>query len=1256
MEMLNVDTEAEIRDKLLDDIEHFNVECEGNYKNYIGIFTNFLDEYRDNLLELDKLMKQQVQIMSASQFINTNNVGSGVSIGSVSLNGSRGTYGNLDLSRDYMQEALDAAASGDLDKAMALLDMRNEKVDIQHGWDRGTNADLAYERVMNAYNSRGYAEGIENGPVEETGLAMLHGTPSSPEYVLNTEQAGQLLENLATTDFSEDTRGTATVSQADESTATTGVTGNARTELEGINKIISQISALINHEALTNSNLTQIAEILRNMNETNNLIQQIVASDVEKDEARYAEFKELLAEYYDSLIPYLDGFNEKLDTGNATLNSLLDAINEGIASLNDLLGNMMNEINSLGSQIGGSGLGLGSGSSGGSSSSNSGYKYYYSDDYLQDAIDRANSGDWEGAMESLWNRDNKIHHTGEDYGTNSSQAQDLIDSIFNGRSYAEGIENGAVTETGPAMLHGTEQNPEYVLNSDQAGQLLENMATTDMSETGEGERRGTQTVSTMDEGSATTGVTGNARTTLEGINKLISQVSAMINAQSLTNSSLIQITEILRMLNENQAILQELIKQDYTADQAHYDALMEWLNEQVNGLLEYLDGYNERLDNGLTKLDDILAGINQGIEAINGLIGEIQGLASSVASMGSMGGSSGGSLGGGGSSGGSSKGFDFSKDYLQLAIDSAKRGDIAAMNQALQDRNYKVSVTGQNYGTNSSAARQEAESYLKGYAGGLDEGPVTETGPAMLHGTPSEPEYVLSNDQAYNMLDNLTSATTTGEEATEVVDDTLATGGIETGTEGAEVEGVEGEGEGESKEGEGKDERGESKKGKSKGKDTLLDEAGTSQNGAATTTLQGINKIITQISALINQQSLTNSQLIQANTLIQMLMELITTIQAVQNQEVETNAQRYEEYMEIVNGFIETWIETLTTMGERHDMTNEYLLNMLDLLTQQIELLNSITQTLDGGFSGKWSGYKSGDFSGDFNGSSGAGGEGFGGEEDEWGYGGGGGASRPDKADYQTGWYDSGTDYLAKAIEMAQQGKTDEAYEALLRRSYKILDTGDNNGTTQAQAVQQIKNILASGGYNTESSLGDSAVYDADRYMSDLADYNASLSSGSSSSSGGGGRRPNYGGYDSKDDFDNAIHDAFDKASSSGQNVSIGNSGLYIDASKINKSKSYASGIENGPVTYTGMAMLHGSPSNPEFVLNSDQAYNILRNMATSKATEFETEGGSEGDTNYIVQGDIVLKTDTDPGKFWQEVSRSMSRRWNTNKNNRRGK
>jgi hypothetical protein len=44
---------------------------------------------------------------------------------------------------------------------------------------------------------------------------------------------------------------------------------------------------------------------------------------------------------------------------------------------------------------------------------------------------------------------------------------------------------------------------------------------------------------------------------------------------------------------------------------------------------------------------------------------------------------------------------------------------------------------------------------------------------------------------------------------------------------------------------------------------------------------------------------------------------------------------------------------------------------------------------------------------------------------------------------------------------------------------------------------------------------------------------------------------------------------------------------------------SYSSGIENGPVTYTGLAMLHGSPSSPEYVLNSEQAGTLLKNLAT---------------------------------------------------------
>lgn len=56
--------------------------------------------------------------------------------------------------------------------------------------------------------------------------------------------------------------------------------------------------------------------------------------------------------------------------------------------------------------------------------------------------------------------------------------------------------------------------------------------------------------------------------------------------------------------------------------------------------------------------------------------------------------------------------------------------------------------------------------------------------------------------------------------------------------------------------------------------------------------------------------------------------------------------------------------------------------------------------------------------------------------------------------------------------------------------------------------------------------------------------------------------------------------------------------------------------------------------------------------MATANATEFETEGnGSEG-TSYILYGDVNLKTDTSPAKFWTEISRSMQSRWNTSKHN----
>jgi hypothetical protein len=66
--------------------------------------------------------------------------------------------------------------------------------DTLDGWysindDKVVQSGAGYVVKMGAtrYNLPGYSSGIENGPVTYTGLAMLHGSPSNPEYVLNSE-------------------------------------------------------------------------------------------------------------------------------------------------------------------------------------------------------------------------------------------------------------------------------------------------------------------------------------------------------------------------------------------------------------------------------------------------------------------------------------------------------------------------------------------------------------------------------------------------------------------------------------------------------------------------------------------------------------------------------------------------------------------------------------------------------------------------------------------------------------------------------------------------------------------------------------------------------------------------------------------------------------------------------------------------------------------------------------------------------------
>ena len=98
--------------------------------------------------------------------------------------------------------------------------------------------------------------------------------------------------------------------------------------------------------------------------------------------------------------------------------------------------------------------------------------------------------------------------------------------------------------------------------------------------------------------------------------------------------------------------------------------------------------------------------------------------------------------------------------------------------------------------------------------------------------------------------------------------------------------------------------------------------------------------------------------------------------------------------------------------------------------------------------------------------------------------------------------------------------------------------------------------------------------------------------------------------------------------------------------------KGYANGLEEGPVTTTGLAMLHGTPLRPEYVLNHDQAWNLLHNFSTLKVPEFN-KTNTTNQTNNNFSGDIILNDVKDPQDFWKKLMQATSNRFNVTKRGR---
>ena len=195
-----------------------------------------------------------------------------------------------------------------------------------------------------------------------------------------------------------------------------------------------------------------------------------------------------------------------------------------------------------------------------------------------------------------------------------------------------------------------------------------------------------------------------------------------------------------------------------------------------------------------------------------------------------------------------------------------------------------------------------------------------------------------------------------------------------------------------------------------------------------------------------------------------------------------------------------------------------------------------------------------------------------------------------------SGKYDSNRDYLSEALKAAASGNLDAAKEEWIRRGYKINAEGNDRGTSQSEAWQMIMDA-----YNQSGSV--------------------SSGGGSSGSSSSGGN----GGYGSRDDFNSAIQDAFDQAQSSGDKVYIGDSGLYIDPSKI---KSYDSGG-----IASGKGLLSKDVNDQEMVLDPETTKMILTPESNAQFTKFVKSlgilfGVSENHSDGGMQAAAVSSSD----------------------------
>lgn len=218
--------------------------------------------------------------------------------------------------------------------------------------------------------------------------------------------------------------------------------------------------------------------------------------------------------------------------------------------------------------------------------------------------------------------------------------------------------------------------------------------------------------------------------------------------------------------------------------------------------------------------------------------------------------------------------------------------------------------------------------------------------------------------------------------------------------------------------------------------------------------------------------------------------------------------------------------------------------------------------------------------------------------------------------DYKKAWEDVTDSYefeQAKQILAQQLGADAEA--AILQQRLDVLEQYKSKYLATMKEITDLENTPADklNGYNTPTSTN--------------------VSSGSSSGSGGSSSKTyTVKSGDTLSGIGSKYGVSWQKIYNANKSV-IGNNPNRIYPGQTLTIPGYANG---GMVDYTGLAMLHGTKSKPEFVLNNDQMRNMLSTLTRPQTTSnLPTNSGSVNNYNF---GNIELPNVTNAKQFVTEL------------------